>query len=188
MKTFYLACICLFLWIHSSFAIDFTTESHSAYGFVSNTAKVPMGVCLYVIDNEGVGWYADAKINLNFPLVWSTYESIDLYEAEVEHESEYVKTKVFYCSCNSGITYTISGNLAIYGGVGLTQKRVFRQYYDSYEILGKDGKYWIEDILQNEYRLNFMAGSFFRLTGDIILQAGFDSYPKSFVWGVGVTF
>ena len=72
-----------------------------------------------------------------------TYDNISIHQAEDIFGDDFVKCKSEYYSGSISFLYRIK-TTAWEVGLSYTELIKMNQYYDEYEILGSNGKYWIE--------------------------------------------
>jgi len=87
----------------------------------------------------------------------------DIYDRSVKWAEETlgdskVDESTAFASYSGGLTFGINTTTSIYIGGGITKVMNYNQYYDPFEILGNDGKYWIEDDTESSIEPNLTAG------------------------------
>ena len=72
-------------------------------------------------------------------------------------------------------------------GLGLTLSSNYRKYYDSFQILGHDGEYWISEG-DTKYAINGLGGLIFMLPSGFFIQLGAEVNPAGGTLGFGKGF
>jgi len=154
-------------------------------GYVGNFPKAPLGM---FVANRRSNYFFDIKISLNsYRDCDSYYETVSINKAENILGDKRINTAHSYTIINVGyIKETIKNNY-LYGGVGLSMTNEFYQYYDKYEMLGDNGKYWI-DGENNKSELNITVGILSVCDEKYYFMIGVDTQPMGIDLGVGFLF
>jgi len=115
-----------------------------------------MGFYLYKTNTEKLGYYFDFRGQFS-PIserdsyydIISTNWSENLGDNRIGEDTDYMM-------CNVGVIKNISNTMFLYGGGGISWEDNYYQYYDEFEILGKNGKYWINGNTSS--KINIIGG------------------------------
>jgi len=115
----------------------------SGYGSIPTQM---IGISVYGINTLKIGYYGTLAITVNQPY----YDDPNLYNMSINKAENIfgdtlLESNDKWQSFFVGITQKIYKLNFIYGGIGFSNKDVFRKYDDEYEILGNQGHYWIKD-------------------------------------------
>ncbi|GAB4374936.1 MAG: hypothetical protein Kow0042_19930 [Calditrichia bacterium] len=168
-------------------ATNFKNKFYSIIGYSANVPKELIGLHLFRLSPKRIGFYIDFKFNSlkNYNKRNDFYENISVNKAENVFSDELINNEKLWISINFAITKVLFNQLAIYAGLGYTESYSYRQYYDSLEILGKYGKYWIEDNNYKDSDINLMSGFFIQIDKAWIFQVGGELYPSGITIGIG---
>ena len=112
-----------------------------------------------------------------------------LNKAENIFEDDLIDTDKKWISVNIGITRVLSGKMVIYGGLGISMLDVYRQYHDRFEILGKNGKYWIKEKENSITKMNALTGLLYHFKKpNWTIQTGIELQPFGISFGIGYIF
>lgn len=147
-------------------------------GYVAGYPKQKLGGML------AYSWtYADIKVSTNFYRIWQdTYENITVREAVHEFGDSLINSDRTYKTVDGGLIARFSRGTSAYLGLGITETRQLYQFQDDYLILGKNGRYWVENRV--DYGVNFQAGLFLRVAGPLHAQLGVNTNPRGFDLGL----
>src|SRR5690606_14195508 len=95
----------------------------------------------------------------------------------MEQESEW-KT------LNAGVVRVMTPALALYVGGGVSKEDAMRRYFDSNNVRGVSGTYWIDDPGGSGTRVNVMGGAWFRILPSFLVQFGAEAAPRGATVGV----
>jgi len=102
------------------------------------------------------GWFCEIRTGFG-PSEDDIYDRSVKWAEETLGDSK-VDESTAFASYSGGLTFGINTTTSIYIGGGITKVMNYNQYYDPFEILGNDGKYWIEDDSENSIEPNLTAG------------------------------
>lgn len=136
-----------------------------------------LGFYLYTTNTEKLGYYIDFRgqfsaisekgsYNDNISINWSE----NLGDDRIGEETDYMMFNV-------GVIKNISNTMFLYGGGGISWRDNYYQYYDEFEILGKNGKYWI----------NGDTSSKINIIGGILILPKKDDFFNQIKFGVNTT-
>ena len=139
------------------------TESLSALTFASVGMALPNTQITMKMGNvkyNKISWFAHFGLGLGTP------PDDDLYDKSVKFAEETLgdrKTDELYNynTFMGGVTYGIQPKTAILFGGGITNLTNYNEYYDSFEILGDDGKWYVEDDDNSKSDISLTAGIIF---------------------------
>jgi hypothetical protein len=155
-------------------------------GYVTNLPDQPVGFMLAKVVPHAVGFCFDIKASIPISRSGADdfYENISVHQAEDIFGDRLIGTDLTCVSLNGGLTMGVAGPVAIYGGIGVTWKTAYRQYYDPFEILGEHGQYWVRDDQGSSAGPNLLGGLFARLGNGWALQIGGESNPAGVTAGI----
>lgn len=93
---------------------------------------------------------------------------------------KYSKTYSFFIV--PSLAVAIRPKWPIYGGIGITRKRIYREYLE----MGTGEKFWIEDKREDEILPTFTVGTFIPITGRLMLNVAYDHLPQSVFIGFAI--
>ena len=157
---------------------------------VSMNLGLPKG--LLKISVLGVGenntlqnWYFDLGFNLTGRNSDDTYDFSSLLS---QNWGDTKKDDIEeYGIIDVGYSQKINKNIMGYLGGGIAIIDSFSEYYDSFEILGTDGKYYLEND-DTRYEFNFTGGLFINSNATNMfkyLHLNIDTNPLNFGIGLG---
>lgn len=111
------------------------------------------------------------------------YDNISVNKAENIFGDEQISTDEDWLTMNVGLTKTLFDNILLFAGLGYSDHTYYNQYYDEFEILGSNGKYWIER--KADSGINFFGGGMIVVSSKVIVQFGASSFPSSIILGFG---
>lgn len=175
---------------HPSSALPQSHFDKLVFGYSTNLPKEVIGLSVFSIHQNKTGYWGDIK--------WSPgalrsgnddyYDNISRGIAENTWNDPLLSEKEEWISLNFGLTRGIAAKTAIYGGVGVAQSYHYRQYYDSFQILGNNGQYWIADESQDKTYPNIIIGLLFLVSDRVTLNIGTESVPNGIDFGIGYSF
>ena len=164
--------------------ISLKSRQHLFFGYTTNIPTQFLGFSVFSSNPKKIGLYIDMKGPFAFRSDSDNfYDNISVNKAENIFGDDKTSTDDDWLTMNLGITKTIMDNILMYVGAGYSDHTEYNQYYDEYEILGSNGKYWIEKKVDS--RVNFFGGCMIVLSNKVILQFGVSSFPKSLILGFG---
>ena len=144
-----------------------------------------MGFYLYKTNTEKIGYYFDFRGQFS-PISQrdsyydkSTNWSEDFGDNKIGEDTDYMMLDI-------GVIKNISPTTFLYGGGGIGWKDNYVQYYDEFEILGKNGKYWVND--NSTSNINFIGGILILPKEDKFInqiKIGVNSTPLEISVGLG---
>ena len=145
-----------------------------------------MGFYLYKTNTEKLGYYFDFRGQFS-PISErdSYYDNISTNWSENIGDNR-IGEDTDYMMCNVGVIKNISNTMFLYGGGGISWGDNYSQYYDEFEILGKNGKYWIND--NSTSNINFIGGILIIPKEDKFfnqIKVGVNSTPLEISVGLG---
>lgn len=164
----------------------FDTAAPVAVGFVANAPRQITGINLLVFGRPLPGWgfYVDVKRTPEAPEDRTNFDPTLTTEDPLVENDFRLSSKSVWRSANMGVARRISGNFLLYAGAGYSEESAYAEYFDSTEMRGESGVYWLEDSLDSGARVNLMAGGWLRLTGRLLFQFGGELNPRGFTVGV----
>ncbi len=160
-------------------------------GYVINAPQqmAGVGVHLLIPGLYGFGLYLDAK----FDPLSDTRDGVLLpgvthHEAENVFFDEYFRDESRWQSFNAALLYSVTEELRLYAGAGLTHRDAFTEYWDETHQRGELGYYWIEDPANTGNRVNVLGGAFLRMGRGVYTQFGVESAPRGFTLGLTLSF
>ena len=164
--------------------ISLKNKKHSFIGYTTNIPNQFLGFSIFSTHPRNIGLYLDMKGPFGFRSESDDfYENISVNKAENIFGDSKISTDDDWLTMNIGITKVILNKMLLFIGAGYSDNTHYNQYYDEYEILGSNGKYWIER--KSNSGVNFFGGSMFIVSDKIILQFGASSFPSSLILGIG---
>lgn len=160
-------------------------------GFTTNIPKQFLGFFFCNIKPKNIGFYIDVKTGLPIRGGYEDedfYDNISVNKAENIFNDELLKKDDNWLSINIGITKILMEYVSLYFGGGIAVFSAFRQYYDTFEILGTYGKYWIEDKSKSSIRPNILSGLIIVVDPNWFLQIGGEIQPPGVTIGLGYSF
>lgn len=168
---------------------------NSAYlgvGYVTNVPNTYVGFNVLGITPKlfgGAGLYADVKFTTSSPGDDPFFlPGVSVDQAEITWGDQYFGEKSDWLSINLALVYTVTPELALYGGAGYSKETAYREYYDNSETRGNFGFYWIEDTQGSGDRINFLGGGFIRLARVLLFQVGAEAQPLGATIGLTLAF
>lgn len=161
-------------------------HTHVGVGYVANLPRQMMGFNVVVISPalRDWGFYLDAKRTTESRADHVAYDpDITVEEAEafddflMEQESEWQ-------TLNAGVVRVMTPALALYVGGGVSKEDAMRRYFDSSNVRGVSGTYWIDDPAGSGTRVNVMGGAWFRILPSFLVQFGAEAAPRGATVGV----
>ena len=195
MKSIKLLCFFSVLFIHSlcmaqsktNIVINgFKSNDTKIFGYIANIPQELLGFNFVKLANTDFGFYIDLKAGL--PMrdgADDFYDNISVNKAENIFGDQLLKKDDNWLSLNAGLTKVVSNQLAIYAGLGFSIYSEYRQYKDEFEILGDNGKYWIENEDKSKTTLNALGGIIFKINPTWIMQIGAEAQPTGISIGFG---
>lgn len=154
-------------------------------GYSANIPSQLLGICLFSISNK-IGFYGDLKFggmllgNDNSDY----YENISINKAESIFGDKLLEKGDGSFAINLGITQNVLKKSFLYGGLGYSSIYGYRRYYDPFEILGDNGKYWIDDPDKKGGNINLFGGIIILTGNNVSLLLGGCSKPAGFNFGI----
>ena len=192
-KKFFLIIVAIFIYSFSiaqtkssTIEYDFKTHNKRIVGFVANIPKEFLGLNLISTSKQSFGLYFDFKIGLIQGYNTDDfYDNISVNKAENIYMDQLLKKNDSWVSINVGLTKVVLKNLVLYGGSGISFYSEYRQYKDEFEILGDNGKYWIENDDESKITLNALGGFIIQIDPKFAFQIGAESQPTGVTIGFG---
>ena len=179
---------------HVLHAQDLNLKStfHVGIGYVANIPATFLGFSTFVLSPKilgGTGIYADFKRTTGSPSKSRYYlPGVSVADAEITYGDQLYLEKSDWTTVNAGLLYAVTKEFALYGGLGYSRERHYRQYYDQSETRGELGYYWIADPEASGKRVNAMGGSLIRITRFALFQIGAEARPAGANVGLAITF
>ena len=156
--------------------------------YVANIPKQPVGFGLLMLRPNGWGMYGDVKWGVGVPDD-ELYENISVNEAENIYGDTLLEQRDSWISINVGAARALfQRKVALYAGAGISLSSHYRRYYDSFEILGKNGRYWIPDETADHTEINFLGGIHWFPTEKLSISLGAEVQPTGITLGLGYRF
>lgn len=164
--------------------ISLKSRKHLFIGYTTNIPNQFLGFSLFSTNPKKIGLYIDMKGPFAFRSESDNfYDNISVNKAENIFGDSKVSTDEDWLTMNLGVTKTIFANTLLFIGAGYSDHTYYNQYYDEFEILGSNGKYWIER--KSDSGINLFGGSMIIISNKVILQFGASSFPGSLILGLG---
>ena len=161
-------------------------------GYVANIPTTFLGFSALAVTPKlfgGAGLYADVKLTTGSPGDSPYYlPGVSVMDAEVTYGDALYREESDWVSVNVAAVYAITGEVAVYGGLGYSKRESYREYYDDTQTRGQFGFYWVADPVASGNRVNALAGGFLRLTRFAMFQLGVESQPPGANVGLTLTF
>ena len=195
MKSIRLLCFFTFLFINSFCMAQskvtisnngFKSKDTKIFGYIANVPQELLGFNFVKLTSTNLGFYIDLKAGL--PMrdgADDFYDNISINKAENIFGDQLLKKDDNWLSMNAGLTKILSNHIAFYGGLGFSIYSEYRQYKDEFEILGDNGKYWIENEDKSKTTLNVLGGIIFKINPTWIMQIGAEAQPSGISVGFG---
>jgi len=149
-------------------------------GLSSNITAQTWGIVLSMIEtDETSGVFFDFK--MSFPLISASdnfYDNISLNKAENILNDRLIDVKDSWISINVGAMVEIYKYLSLYFGLGASFYSEYRKYYDRFEILGRYGKYWIENNQKDTTYFDMLYGVIITPVSWLPISVGYEKNPK----------
>ena len=156
--------------------------------YTGSFPQMPVGINVFSFRENGWGLYGDFKGNFG-PPTDETYDNVSVNKAENIFNDTFLKKRDFWKSLNIGVSRLLmKKGIAVYGGLGYSWATHYRQYHDEWEILGKNGNYWIADESGDKSGANFLAGILFFLSDKVSANLGIQTKPYGINAGIGYIF
>jgi hypothetical protein len=168
-------------------AADLRETAYIGVGYVANAPNLFIGGSLSVVPRPGLpGLYLDLKTTYDPPSSHPYYlPDITVEQAEAFGDVLF-RTGESWTSVNVALVWPVHGEMAVYGGGGLTRESAFREYQDLEEERGRSGYYWIDDRAASGDYLNLLGGIFFQAGRRLLFQFGAELRPPGAT--VGATY
>jgi len=152
--------------------------------------NMQLSLFLAGINLNSPGWFVEYRMG-NGPSDDEFYDCSVKWAEETIGDSK-IDDKTGYTSFSGGFTYGINPITTVYLGGGITTATNYNQYYDSFEILGDDGKYWIEDDAESATKINLTAGFMFHnaiiFNTPVTFAFALNLFPMNFQLSIGLRF
>ena len=158
----------------------------SYFGYAGNIPEVPFGFTFGVSYFEKIGWYLSLKLSANPVSDNEYYGDISINKAENIFHDKRTGTKGQYFEFTLGINKRIINPVFIFCGLGYSHWSEYLNYRDEFEILGKNGSYYIDGGENTAINLNFGAG--FIMQNGWYLSIGGNTAPGGVDLGIGKMF
>ena len=96
-----------------------------------------------------------------------------------------------YTKITLGGMTPITKDMTAFLGLSIGEKKYYYRYYDSYEILGDDGRYWIDADEKKLYlapQFGLIQKLFKYQKYDVNFSLGYETMPNSLIFGLLVSF
>jgi len=159
----------------AGFDFSFPNNMWGFYFFISNTQKL--------------GYYFDIRGQF-----YSIHSGDSYYDKSTTWSENFGDNRIGeetdYMMIDIGLIKNISPSIFLYGGAGNTYESNYFQYYDEYEILGGNGRYWVNGNVSS--KLNLTGGMLifpkdFKMLGFNHIKIGIHSSPIEISVGLGST-
>ena len=156
--------------------LNLSSSSHVGIGYVANIPVTFLGFSGFALSPRvfgGLGIYADFKRTTKSPSRSPFYmPAVTVQQAEVTYGDQLYLEKSDWTTVNGGLVYAVTKEFALYGGMGYSREKHFRQYYDQSQTRGELGFYWIADPEQSGTRVNALGGGLIRIARFALFQIG----------------
>lgn len=162
-------------------------------GYVANAPQILTGASAYTVVDVfgGLGLYVDAKLNLETPEDERDFvDDLTVRQVEAFPGQEADRDERSWWSVNAALIRPLSPEFMVYLGAGYAYEGVYWRYRDLNGVLdiGTFGWYWVQDDRDSGYRVNFLAGMFFRMSERVAFQFGLESVPSGVTVGGSYSF
>ena len=162
-----------------------TLSPSTTIGFVGNIPNAPLGMSLFMFQNDNIGFYFDCKIGFGDMPSGDDYSSTMSYNKFNdpyigEYSSGYV---IFDFGVAKPIIKSEKTILIGFIGLGYYTQTVYDQYFDPMYILSNNGYYYFETGI--EAGINANLGIQIQTKSKINFQIGYDVKPSGMNFGVG---
>ena len=157
------------------------TSAHAGIG-IGYTMNLPgewAGMGIFVL-RDGLGAFFMSSTDLQ------RKDTMDISSGKIsswgDTQTQSIKS---YGGAMYGVTYKLDDGVYAYLGLGSRAEQRYYQYYDRYEILGDNGKYWVKggNTLERRY-----AGGLVLLQNRLMWVVGASAKPIRLSAGVGGVF
>lgn len=159
-------------------APDLRDTRYTGLGFAANIPNVLTGVAAFHhMPSLGVGVFGQVRFSLDSPERERHFRD-DITPGEAFQMGDFPvgsRDRVFMGT--AGVFRPITPTLALYVGVGYSEERGYREFYDETRQRGDFGYYWIEVDADHDTGLNFSGGALIQATRNFTFMGGFDSFP-----------
>jgi hypothetical protein len=155
------------------------------YGYLGNIPNAPLGAAVGITKIDRIGYFIAFKTNskLHADDASDFYPDISLNKAQNILGDKKIDESTGCRSFEIGITSRAATNLFFYIGIGYGYSAKYMQFYDRFEILGSNGKYWIRT--EENSSVNFLGGLMYFIGTGLYLQFGADTFPGGLNIGIG---
>lgn len=115
-------------------------QGYTGVSFSLNVPDQPIGFDIRGVKTQDVSFFGQVKSS-PWPPETETYENI----SQDTFNDRQVDSKTVLVSLSAGLTYGITRNFHLWGGVGMTSESKYAELNDPTDILGsRDGRYWVK--------------------------------------------
>lgn len=156
-------------------------------GYVANAPQLLAGAGAYATFPllGGLGFYLDAKFDVNGPSREDNFESA-LTALEVEDQIPgvaLVGSEDSWRSFNIAVVRPLTPAFMVYLGAGYATRTRYHEYRDPKGERGLLGLLWAEAPHEESSTVNGLFGGFLRLGRPLDFQFGFETAPRGFTVG-----
>lgn len=168
------------------------SRPHLGIGYVASVPTTFLGVSVLGLTPKvfgGAGLYADVKLTSGSPGDSPYYlPGVTVEDAEITYGDMLYQEESDWVSVNVALVYAITGEFAVYGGLGYSKEEHYREYFDDTQTRGNLGYYWVADPAGSGNRVNALGGAFVRLARFVLFQFGAQAQPPGVNVGFTLTF
>lgn len=165
--------------------------SYLGVGYVASVPDAFLGGAVLVLTPKvlgGAGLYADVKFSPSSPGNAPEFDpTISVDQADNVYGDRLFLQKSAWTVVDLALVYSVTPELAVYGGAGYATEHHYREYFDQTLTRGLVGFYWIADPLASGHRLNALGGALLRAGRYVLFQAGLEAHPAGADVGVMIS-
>lgn len=169
---------------------DLRTDSHIGAGYVGNLPNVTTGAFFFHLLGNRWGYFLDGKHT------FGTQEDTEFFEEGLTSaDAEGFGHVVFdeekeYTSFGAGAMYAFHSEMAVYVGLGYSERRAFTGFRDTRdppEFGDAGGNYWVHDEAESDTGLNPIGGVVIQAGSHFFLRVGGELFPAGANVGLALT-
>ncbi|MDO9390753.1 MAG: hypothetical protein Q7U71_03155 [bacterium] len=168
----------------------FNSGTRLILGYSANIPNQYLGFNMGFTRPRTWGIFVEFKMNYtSLEIAPYLFDDLSVYDEEQTIRSlsdTFIGARDSWISLNTGITRPLNDRFCSYLGLGVSFRRVYRQYYEIYGNMGDNGYFWINDDANSTVNLNVTGGVYCKLGRYFYLQLGGDLRPLGLVAGLGL--
>jgi len=154
-------------------------------GYVVNAPNAFIGAHLVGTSAQLGGWggYLDFKMSHGSPAGGDHFIDGAAEERAMELGHLFFQQEEIWTSVNAAAVRPMTNEIAVYAGLGLSRRSIYREYYDPERETGLLGYYWVEHLDADDQFVNLMGGLFLRAGRRLLFQLGAEAAPAGLTLG-----